>query len=80
MDREQGLRARLDFLKGSEITKEGLPSQDMLEASAPTPSRVENEATAASENNGNDKKLQEKIDRSMDAVKEFIRNIDIDRL
>ena len=80
MDREKGLHTWLDFLKGSEITKDGFPSQDMLDASAPTPSRVENEATTASENNGNDKKLQEKIDRSMDAIKEFIRNIDINRL
>lgn len=80
MDKNNALEMQLDLLKGTEIAKEGLQAHEVLEsAKAPTPS-VDKDATAHAENDVLDKKLQERIERSMDAIKQFIRNIDINSL
>jgi hypothetical protein len=80
MEKNKVLELQLDFLKGSDIGKEGLHGHDVLDPAAPNTTPVEKDATAHAENDVHDRKLQEKINRSMDAVKEFIRNIDINRL
>ncbi|SHF57495.1 hypothetical protein SAMN02745206_02260 [Desulfacinum infernum DSM 9756] len=80
MEKNKVLDLQLDFLKGSDIGKEGLQAHDVLDPTAPNTTPVEKDATANAENDVHDRKLREKIDRSMDAVKEFIRNIDINRL
>ncbi|SMC22456.1 hypothetical protein SAMN02746041_01470 [Desulfacinum hydrothermale DSM 13146] len=80
MERNKNLKWQLDFLKGSEIGKEGLGGPDVLEPTTPNTPPAGNEAAVHEESELHNRKLQEKIERSMDAVKEFIRNIDISKL
>ncbi len=80
MVKDRVLSAEFDFLKGSDISKEGLSTAGVIDASTPNPRSVESEASAHAENDLRDKKLQEKIDRSMDAIKQFIRSIDVNAL
>ncbi len=80
MDKNKVLEMQLDFLKGTEISKEGLQAHEVLESANVPSSAVEKDASAHAENDLQDKKLQERIERSMDAIKQFIRNIDINSL
>ncbi|MEJ5348671.1 MAG: hypothetical protein WHS46_08295 [Desulfosoma sp.] len=80
MDKNKVLEMQLDFLKGTDISKEGLQAQEVLESGTVPSSAVEKDASAHAENDLQNKKLQERIERSMDAIKQFIRNIDINSL
>mgnify|MGYP001095605771 CR=1 FL=1 len=71
---------QLDWLKGTEIAKEGLQAHEVLESTKAPTSSVDKDASAHAESDVQEKKLQEQIERSMDAIKQFIRNIDINSL
>lgn len=80
MDKDRRLQMQLDLLKGTEMTKEGFQAHEVVESPNPSHSTMEKDTSAHAENDVHDKKLQERIDRSMDAIRQFIRNIDINSL
>lgn len=80
MDKSNVLEMQLDWFKGTEMAREGLQAHEALEPANAPASSVDKDTTAHMESDMPDKKLQERIERSMDAIKHFIHNIDINSL